>query len=353
MRRAAFTLIELLVVIAIIAILIGLLLPAVQKVREAAARTQCQNNLKQIGLAFHNHESGYSYLPAMRTTGAAPGPTGVLRGWGLNLLPYVEQNQVYTGFNQTLPWYAGPTDTPSSNNLTLSQTKLKVYRCPSAQERDAMPAPTPAAVALNTPATWPTPAPTTNDLDNPNTRKTAASDYSALFGGGGYGLPLLDTSNTILAASGIEYALQRQRRLLDITDGTSNTILIAELAGRPQHFVKGKQQSGSSILGSGLASVTPAYADRKYCQPPWSDWGSGPSNAFAFFDASGTEGRVTVGSTAVCAVNCNNVVGIYAFHSGGANVVLADGSVQFLTSSKAPFVVSRMLFVNDGNPLGD
>ncbi len=166
-------------------------------------------------------------------------------------------------------------------------------------------------------------------------------------------MDIVGGENKIIAATGIEYALQKQRKVLDITDGTSNTILIAEMAGRPLHHIKGKQQNGSSVLGSGIASVTPAYADRKFCQPPWSDWGSGPSNAFSFFDATGTIGRVTVGDTPVCGINCNNVTSIYAFHSGGANVLLADGSVQFLPESKSPLALSRMLFVNDGNPLGE
>ena len=196
--RSAFTLIELLVVIAIIAILIGLLLPAVQKVREAAARVSCQNNLKQLGLACHNYESAQGGLPPRRQFTS----TTNRRGWMPIILPYIEQEPLGKIYNYDANFY-------DAANFTAVNTPLKLAICQSG--------PGPRQLTI---------------IQGSITTTGQAGDYFVpnSFSSTLYGVTALSGNNTITALKD-----EARRPIVEITDGTTNTVLIFEQAGRPDY----------------------------------------------------------------------------------------------------------------------
>ena len=287
-HRSAFTLIELLVVIAIIAVLIGLLLPAVQKVREAAARLKCQNNLKQIALACTNYEGTYGRYPSSNTFSPQP-----LHGWVAAVLPFLEQENVRNIYVTTANWYDPP-------NATARNAQVKTFLCPSASSGRVGACAVPGVPGSPfAGAAW--------DYSNVAVVATALLAYL------NYPDPASYPSiwRGVMSSQGSTVA--------QITDGLSNTLLMVEDAGRPEYWVKGKRnttdvpisfgQGGPGVVVGGL----------------WADHQKG-------FGIEGTsaDGLTVVGE---CAVNCNNSFEVYAFHPGGANAAMADGSVRFLRDS--------------------
>ena len=273
--RRGFTLLELLVVIAIIAILIALLLPAVQKVREAASRLACTNNMKQIGLALHQFHDEHRMFPPGSLVGPLPalGVTTTAEHGNLQfLLAYLEQAALAKQYDWNENWYHAKNHPVVSEHLTILQ-------CPSAVARNRV-SPHPLAP----------------------TARFACGDYA-----GFREVPqALVDSGMIDRPASRDSALPSNVpvRLIDISDGTSETILYAEDAGRPQHWRNGKLVPGQVISGGPWAGRNLIWGLPADPNPPWP-----------------------------CAINCSNNREIYSFHPRGANVVFADGSVRFLNES--------------------
>jgi prepilin-type N-terminal cleavage/methylation domain-containing protein/prepilin-type processing-associated H-X9-DG protein len=299
LRQASFTLIELLVVIAIIAILIGLLLPAVQKVRDAAARVSCQNNLKQLGLACHNYHDVNGYLPSgyvsdpgadssdnyMTLNNSGPGARD--DDAFISMLAYIEQSNVYNLFkivpaNQTANW--GVLGTPPTGPAAYL---IKTYICPAGYVSPLFP--------YESAAPW-------------GPYSFALTSYLANAGTRGYAYE----SGLAPSRDGVFYG-NSKKRLTAITDGTSNTLLFGE-----------RTYWEPNANGQ--------------CNPNVADWGAWGAASGIIFDMGDTTGSSWVPINTLCtgAITYNMRVNAFGSEHGGrlgANFVFADGSVHFLSNA--------------------
>ncbi|MEM9185213.1 MAG: DUF1559 domain-containing protein [Planctomycetota bacterium] len=306
--RLGFTLVELLVVIAIIGILIALLLPAVQSAREAARRTQCKNNMKQMGLALLNYESARKALPPSSFTNANG---GLLFSWIPYALPYAEESTVVDSLDLTVSWR-------ETVNQPFIGLELPTFACPSTPTSPAN-----RGYLLNI---------------SGNIVPVAPTDYA---------VPQAIDSTVPAALLFEETAEKRTGAMVNlkptplgkITDGTSKTILVCESAGRPEYWTSEGQQSTpwSSAGGCGNlpAEASAAMGGAIVVQGGgWADPNGGiPIHGFTM---NGNNlvcgGNLPVNAT-VQPFNVTNNNEPFSFHPGLCHVVMVDGSVQALADT--------------------
>ena len=304
MRRNGFTLIELLVVIAIIAMLVAILLPAVQQAREAARRSTCINNLKQLGLAFHNYHDSYKMLPICNYFAGIASPN-------VAVLPYLEQGNVYDLYNHNEYFW-------SDANLANMKGKMpKIFVCPSSPK---------GGEGFDT-------------QGNPSYARYEGmmnSDYQGYPGQTFKLSPYAERNMRIgrgffshpTTGAGVDFARA--------SDGLSNSIMVFEIAGRNQYAVHGQLIPMPVSNAQSISWTIPA-----------------PSVTVQITNVRVNNGALQYISGGGGAINIYNWNLPYSFHNGGVQVVMGDGHARFLNESMSLETLARLLAIDDGLTIGE
>jgi prepilin-type N-terminal cleavage/methylation domain-containing protein/prepilin-type processing-associated H-X9-DG protein len=340
--RNAFTLIELLVVIGIIAVLIGLLLPAVQKVRESAARLKCQSNLKQFGLALHGFHDANGYLPAGMVT-ELDIQDSYHTGFTY-LLPYIEQENIHRLYDYSHQWY-------DTANYTAVEQQAPLFFCPSNRSRGTIDL-TPFIQQ------WGCAMPPYVGACDYVLCKGARAQISptpANIPSEARGLFNISQADLAMTAGQVQWlpTPQFRVRLLDITDGTSSTLAIGEAAGGTPYYVVADINNLSQpavepfINGPAVMDQGWAVASLGDTQHPWyagifgttAQWGLAP-------DPMDEPMNRRPGMPSIIGLSANRqdhelfqdrISGFRSLHTSGCNFLFADGSIHFLNQSIAPY----------------
>jgi prepilin-type N-terminal cleavage/methylation domain-containing protein len=329
--RKGFTLIELLVVIAIIAVLIGLLVPAVQKVREAANRMSCTNNLKQLGIAIHSYHDTRGAFPPGGASDNAPYGTG--GGWGSSwkvfILPFIEQESIYKAWQFTAnSGYTNGTNMSTATPLVHNRT-IKTYRCPSSSMPDFY------ASSNNNGAL---------QMLTSYTGIGGSSTDTGVVNNGSYGI--ISAGGALFANSSIRFS--------DITDGTSNCMIVGE---QSKHLTSSTNQpvpgSYTAITSQGPHGWTMGV-NNSSVGTAFNEWHFNCTTIRFQINQTGVDGGSASGSGSNgTSHNTGMNIPLSSSHSGGCNIVLGDASVRFIRDSTPLLTLQYLASRADGNVLPD
>jgi prepilin-type N-terminal cleavage/methylation domain-containing protein/prepilin-type processing-associated H-X9-DG protein len=325
-RRCGFTLIELLVVIAIIAILIGLLVPAVQKVREAAARAQCENNLKQIGLAMHNYHDVYKKFPYGEGPGNPKDPITTRRGccwgdWQTLILPYIEQDNIFKGYKNL-----GGNDLTGVAMSGNPNNRLRYGDSPNVENVTSK-----RIAVLTCPSDTPNPGAITTSI-NGVTYAITSHNYVVNYGNtNNYQVDI--TTPVVLKFGGAPFGWAPVvARIPDITDGTSNTLLASETV----------QGTGSDLRGFTWWAPGAQFTTV-----------NGPNSSSPDIVTQNCNNQPAQNLPCVDNGGAWNILTARSRHTGGINVALCDGSVRFVSQTIDINIWRGLSTTRGGEVLGD